>query len=142
MKNEALMSLMRLPLLGKTSISTKVIEVEIMALPSTMKILGLGKTSTYGGVMEHSFGKVGRILMQVSFYVNNISVLIRYMIIIGNVFSGTSASGTHPSYQYPRRFVELYSYIVSWWELSTVVPILVTAYICHYNERLKLNPMK
>ena len=92
------------------NLSTTIIGAGIMSLPATMKILGLGfgifviilmaflteksigmlikfsragKSSSYGDVMGDAFGKVGRILLQVAVLINNIGVLIVYMIIIG-----------------------------------------------------------
>ncbi|XP_024966038.1 amino acid transporter AVT6A-like [Cynara cardunculus var. scolymus] len=99
-----------------------------MALPATMKVLGLipgialiifmafltnasidlllrfsraGKSISYGGVMEDAFGRIGRMLLQVCVLVNNICVLVFYMIIIGmarlirDVLSGTTSDGIH-----------------------------------------------
>ncbi|KAF5748897.1 putative sodium-coupled neutral amino acid transporter 6 [Tripterygium wilfordii] len=104
------------------NLSTTIVGAGIMALPATMKVLGLGlgiamiifmafltessielllrfsragKTHSYGALMGDAFGKVGRILLQISVMVNNIGVLIVYMIIIGDVLSGTSSSGVH-----------------------------------------------
>jgi len=95
------------------NISTTIVGAGIMALPATMKVLGLvlgiamiifmafltersidmllkfsraGKSTSYGGAMEDAFGKVGRILLQISVLVNNIGVLVVYMIIIGNTY--------------------------------------------------------
>jgi len=92
------------------NLSTTIIGAGIMALPATMKVLGLGlgivmiilmafltersidmllkfsragKSCSYGGVMGDAFGNVGRILVQVCVLVNNVGVLIVYMIIIG-----------------------------------------------------------
>lgn len=92
------------------NLSTTIVGAGIMALPATMKVLGLvpgiamiilvalltdssielllrfsraGKTVSYGGVMGDAFGEVGRILLQVCVLINNIGVLIVYMIIIG-----------------------------------------------------------
>ena len=92
------------------NLSTTIIGAGIMALPATMKILGLvlgiamivvmafltdasiefllrfskiKKSRSYGGLMGDSFGKPGKILLQVAVLVNNIGVLIVYMIIIG-----------------------------------------------------------
>ena len=93
------------------NLATAIIGAGIMALPATMKILGLvpgivmillmafltDKTidfllsfsgvgnarRSYGGLMEDSFGKTGRIVLQVAVLVTNIGVLIVYMIIIG-----------------------------------------------------------
>lgn len=94
------------------NLATTIIGAGIMALPATMKILGLvlgitmivvmafltdasiefllrfskaGKNRSYGGLMGGSFGNPGRILLQVAVLVNNIGVLIVYMIIIGIV---------------------------------------------------------
>lgn len=95
------------------NLATTIIGAGIMALPATMKILGLvpgiamivlmailtdstiefllsfsriGKTRSYGGLMEDSFGKTGRIVLQFSVLVSNIGVLIVYMIIIGIIY--------------------------------------------------------
>ncbi|XP_010553943.1 PREDICTED: probable sodium-coupled neutral amino acid transporter 6 [Tarenaya hassleriana] len=210
------------------NISTTIIGAGIMSLPATMKILGLvlgiaaivfmafltdasvelllrfskaGKKRSYGGLMGDSFGKCGRILLQVAVLVNNIGVLIVYMIIIGDVLAGKTSDGTHhagvlegwfgdhwwnsrtsvllvttlfvfaPLSCFKRidslRFTSALSVALavvflvitagiaitklikggvmmprllpdvtnlsSFWNLFTVVPVLVTAYICHYN---------
>lgn len=92
------------------NLSTTVVGAGIMALPATMKVLGLGlgmamivfmaflteksiefllrfsrveKTGSYGGLMGDAFGKYGRIILQICVLINNIGVLIVYMIIIG-----------------------------------------------------------
>uniref|UniRef100_A0A2P2KSL8 Uncharacterized protein MANES_01G105000 n=1 Tax=Rhizophora mucronata TaxID=61149 RepID=A0A2P2KSL8_RHIMU len=210
------------------NLSTTIVGAGIMALPATMKVLGLflgvaliifmallteasiemllrfsraGKNASYGGVMGDAFGKYGRILLQVAVLINNIGVLIVYMIIIGDVLSGTSSSGVHHagvlegwfgehwwngrtfvllvttlaifsplacfkridslrytsalsvalavvflvitigitiiklingSIMMPRLLPDITD-LTSFWKLFTVVPILVTAYICHYN---------
>lgn len=210
------------------NLSTTIVGAGIMALPATMKVLGLvlgvamiifmaflteasidlllrfsraGKCASYGGLMGDAFGKYGRILLQVAVLVNNIGVLIVYMIIIGDVLSGTSSSGVHHagvlegwfgehwctgrffvllvttlaifsplacfkridslsftsalsvalavvflvitvgitivklingSIMMPRLLPNVTD-LTSFWKLFTVVPVLVTAYICHYN---------
>lgn len=92
------------------NLSTTIIGAGIMALPATMKVLGLaagiaaivlvavlaelsismllrfskaGGVTSYGGVMADAFGEVGRKVLQVCVVVNNIGALIVYMIIIG-----------------------------------------------------------
>ncbi|KAI3976837.1 hypothetical protein MKX01_008695 [Papaver californicum] len=210
------------------NLSTTIVGAGIMALPATMKVLGLvpgilmivfmafltecsiemllrfskaGKTVSYGELMGETFGKYGRIALQACVVVNNVGVLIVYMIIIGDVISGTSASGTHHSgilegwfgvhWWNGRFFVLLFTTLgvfaplaclkrvdslrytsalsvalavvfviitagitivkliigsiamprlvpevpnlTSVWNLFTVGPVLVTAYICHYN---------
>ncbi|KAJ9564090.1 hypothetical protein OSB04_000056 [Centaurea solstitialis] len=210
------------------NLSTTIVGAGIMALPATMKVLGLmpgiglivfmafltetsidllvrfsraRKAASYGGLMEDEFGRVGRILLQVCVLVNNIGVLVVYMIIIGDVLSGTTSNGIHHpgvlqewfgEYWWNGRFSillittlfvfaplaslkridslrytsalsmalavvflvilagiasvklmiggvmlpKLFPHVVdfaSLFNLFTVVPILVTAYICHYN---------
>ncbi len=95
------------------NLSTTIVGAGIMALPATMKVLGLGlgiamiifmafltqasidlllrfsragKSSSYGGLMGDSFGKYGKILLQICVMINNIGVLIVYMIIIGMTY--------------------------------------------------------
>uniref|UniRef100_A0A5B7A9J9 Putative sodium-coupled neutral amino acid transporter 6 n=1 Tax=Davidia involucrata TaxID=16924 RepID=A0A5B7A9J9_DAVIN len=214
------------------NLSTTIVGAGIMALPATMKVSGLGlgiamisfmaflteasielllrfsragNTLSYGGVMGNAFGKYGRILLQVCVLVNNIGVLIVYMIIIGDVLSGTSSSGIHHAgvlegwfgehWWNGRTFVLLVTTLAvfaplaclkrldslrftsalsvalavvflvitmgitfiklingsilmprllpnvtdltSFWKLFTVVPVLVTAYICHYTTQIK-----
>ncbi|CAH8380386.1 unnamed protein product [Eruca vesicaria subsp. sativa] len=97
---------------GVLKLATTIIGAGIMALPATMKILGLvpgivmivlmafltdktielllrfsgiGKARSYGGLMQDSFGTPGRIALQVAALFTNIGVLIVYMIIIGDV---------------------------------------------------------
>nr|GMD56882.1 sodium-coupled neutral amino acid transporter 5-like [Ipomoea batatas] len=200
------------------NLSTTIVGAGIMALPATMKVLGLflgiamiiimaflteasieylirfsrvAKSTSYGAVMGDAFGKVGKILLQVCVLVNNIGVLVVYMIIIGDVLSGTTEDGVHHNgvlegwfgvHWYSGRFfvllvttlgifaplaclkrivalavvflvvtvgITLYKIIdgtvlmprllpdvynvTSFINLFTVVPVLVTAYICHYN---------
>jgi sodium-coupled neutral amino acid transporter 2 len=210
------------------NLSTTIVGAGIMALPATMKVLGLvlgigvivfmafltnasielllrfsraSKSTSYAGLMGDSFGKYGRIFLQTCVLINNIGVLIVYMIIIGDVLSGTSSSGTHHAgvlegwfgahWWNGRAFILLVTSLgifaplacfkridslsftsalsvalavvflvitvgiavvkligghvamprllpdvtdlTSFWKLFTVVPVLVTAYICHYN---------
>ncbi|KAH0700573.1 hypothetical protein KY290_016224 [Solanum tuberosum] len=210
------------------NLSTTIVGAGIMALPATMKVLGLipgiimiilmaflteasvellirfSRTSnsvSYGGLMGDAFGNYGKMLLQICILVNNIGVLIVYMIIIGDVLSGTTSSGTHhagvlegwfgvhwwngrffvllvttlgvfaplaclkriDSLRYtstlsvalaivflvvtvgitifklingsilnPRLLPSFYD-LTSFLKLFTVVPVMVTAYICHYN---------
>lgn len=210
------------------NLSTTIIGAGIMALPATMKVLGLGvgiamivfvavlteasveillrfsrvgNATSYGGVMGVAFGKVGKALFQLCILVNNLGTLIVYMIILGDVLSGTASSGVHhtgvlegwfgenwwngrhfvllvitifvfaplvslkriDSLRYTSalavalalvflvitagitvvklfngsiampRFLPKVTDIASVWNLFTVVPVLVTAFICHFN---------
>ncbi|KAM7506890.1 hypothetical protein LguiA_017343 [Lonicera macranthoides] len=210
------------------NLSTTIVGAGIMALPATMKVLGLvpgiimiiimayltdasiefllrftraGNSVSYGGVMGDAFGKYGKFLLQICILVNNIGILIVYMIIIGDVLSGTISNGVHhtgllegwfgvhwwnsravvlvvttlaifaPLASFKRidslrytsalsvalaivflvvaagitlyklvnrsilmpRFLPIITNFPSFFKLFTVFPILVTAYICHYN---------
>ncbi|XP_076891930.1 amino acid transporter AVT6A-like [Bidens hawaiensis] len=213
------------------NLSTTIIGAGIMALPATMKVLGLGvgvvvivmvavlseKTvrmllkysnkaggggvESYGGVMGDAFGEVGKKVLEGCVVVNNIGVLVIYMIILGDVVAGSSSNGLHhpgllegwfgPHWWTGRVFVLMVTTlgvfvplaslkrmdslsvtsglavalavvflivtagiaifkmatgslpmprllpdvtdINSVWNLFTAVPVLVTAYICHFN---------
>lgn len=92
------------------NLSTTIVGAGIMALPATMKVLGLipgiimiilmaflteasiellirfsrtSKSVSYGGLMGDAFGKYGKMLLQICILINNIGVLVVYMIIIG-----------------------------------------------------------
>ncbi|CAH8277465.1 unnamed protein product [Arabidopsis lyrata] len=129
------------------NLATTIIGAGIMALPATMKILGLipgiamivlmafltdasiefllrfsniGNQRSYGGVMDDSFGKCGRILLQVSILVSNIGVLIVYMIIIGDVLAGKNEYGIHHAGMLEGWFG------INWWNRRTFVLLVTT----------------
>ncbi|KAM0922572.1 hypothetical protein ACQ4PT_006061 [Festuca glaucescens] len=106
------------------NLSTTIVGAGIMALPATMNVLGLvpGLTlvvlaavltdssiellmrfsnavgaASYGEAMGDAFGAFGRGFLQLCVVVNNVGVMVVYMIIIGDVLSGTSpsSSGVH-----------------------------------------------
>ncbi|KAJ6939688.1 amino acid transporter AVT6A-like [Populus alba x Populus x berolinensis] len=106
------------------NLSTTIVGAGIMALPSTVKQLGLipgiimilmgaaltetsidmilrfgraSKTATYSGVVADSFGGFWRTLLQICIVINNLGMLIVYMIIIGDVLSGTWSDGVRHS---------------------------------------------
>ncbi|GAU51334.1 hypothetical protein TSUD_412810 [Trifolium subterraneum] len=210
------------------NLSTTIIGAGIMALPAAMKVLGLtigiasivffallshtsldilmrfsrvAKAQSYGDIMGCAFGSVGRLVFQISVLVNNFGILVVYSIIIGDVLSGTTSSGSHhfgvlegwfgehwstgrtfvllvttllvftplgffkriDSLRYTSglavalavvflvitagiTFVKLFNGSIesprllpnitdmtSIWNLFTAVPVLVTAFVCHYN---------
>ncbi|XP_071689481.1 amino acid transporter AVT6E-like [Rutidosis leptorrhynchoides] len=98
------------------NLATSVIGAGIMALPATMKVLGLivgiiliflmgilseisveflirfsvqCKSNSYGEVVQEALGKPARILSEICIIVNNAGVLVVYLIIIGDVMSGS-----------------------------------------------------
>eukprot|EP00252_Welwitschia_mirabilis_P017643 TRINITY_DN3904_c0_g1_i1.p1 TRINITY_DN3904_c0_g1~~TRINITY_DN3904_c0_g1_i1.p1 ORF type:complete len:461 (+),score=57.39 TRINITY_DN3904_c0_g1_i1:379-1761(+) len=129
------------------NLSTTVVGAGIMALPATIKVLGIvmgvamiaflgvltdasidillrfskaSGTFSYGGVMGDAHGKLGRMVLQISVIINNLGMLVVYMIIIGDVLSGTSTSGVHHAGILEGWFGP------SWWNGRTVVLLLTT----------------
>ncbi|CAJ1975468.1 unnamed protein product [Sphenostylis stenocarpa] len=210
------------------NLSTTIIGAGIMALPAAMKVVGVvvgvaaiiflaflthtsleillrfsrvAKASTYAHLMGGAFGSSGTLLFHLSVLLNNFGILVVYVIIIGDVLSGTSSSGVHhfgvlegwfgqclwtarafvlllttlfvfaPLGFFKRidslrhtsalavalaivflfitagiTFIKLFNGsiakprmlpnitdITSIWNLFTAVPVLVTAFVCHYN---------
>ncbi|KAI3688591.1 hypothetical protein L2E82_46271 [Cichorium intybus] len=98
------------------NLTTTVIGAGIMALPATMKVLGLVagvvlillmgilseisvellirfsvqcKATSYGEVVEQALGSPARILSEICIILNNAGVLVVYLIIMGDVMSGS-----------------------------------------------------
>ncbi|KAJ8537828.1 hypothetical protein K7X08_014368 [Anisodus acutangulus] len=106
------------------NLSTTIVGAGIMALPATLKQLGAipgliviilasmlteksiemllrftkgSKSVSYSGLAGDAFGGFGRTLLQACIVINNLGTLVVYMIIIGDVLSGTSSDGVHYS---------------------------------------------
>lgn len=105
------------PLYGAVfNLTTTVVGAGIMALPATMKVLGLFvgivliilmgilseisvellvrftvqcNAASYGEVVQYALGKRARILSDICIIVNNAGVLVVYLIIMGDVMSGS-----------------------------------------------------
>lgn len=98
------------------NLTTTIIGAGIMALPATMKVLGLAlgivliivmgvlseisvellvrfsvlcKASSYGEVVQHAMGRPARILSEICIILNNAGVMVVYLIIMGDVMSGS-----------------------------------------------------
>lgn len=98
------------------NLATSIVGAGIMALPASMKVLGLvlgffviivmgilseisiellvrfsvlSKSSSYGEVVQSSLGFPMRILSEICIIINNAGVLVVYLIIIGDVMSGS-----------------------------------------------------
>ncbi|XP_021813365.1 amino acid transporter AVT6E [Prunus avium] len=98
------------------NLTTSIIGAGIMALPATMKVLGVVwgfiliilmgilseisvellvrfsvscKASSYGEVVQCALGRPARILSEICIIVNNAGVLVVYLIIMGDVMSGS-----------------------------------------------------
>lgn len=98
------------------NLATSIIGAGIMALPATMKVLGLlvgfvsiilmgilseisiellvrfsalYKASSYGEVVQSALGRPFRVLSEICIIINNAGILVVYLIIIGDVMSGS-----------------------------------------------------
>ncbi|XP_009621997.1 amino acid transporter AVT6E-like [Nicotiana tomentosiformis] len=98
------------------NLTTTIIGAGIMALPATMKVLGLVlgvvlillmailseisvellvrftvhcKAASYGEVVQAALGKTAKVISEICIIVNNAGVLVVYLIIIGDVLSGS-----------------------------------------------------
>ncbi|XP_050251962.1 amino acid transporter AVT6A-like [Quercus robur] len=132
------------------NLSTTVIGAGIMALPATMKQLGLipglvmivlgaaltessiemilrfsraSKSATYSGLVSDAFGGPGRTLLQLCIVVNNLGMLVVYMIIIGDVLSGTWSDGVQHSGVVEEWFGQ------HWWTTRSSLLLLTTLFV-------------
>lgn len=98
------------------NLTTSIIGAGIMALPATMKVLGMAlglilivligflseisvewlvrftahyNVSSYGEVVQATLGRPARILSEICIIINNAGVLVVYLIIMGDVMSGS-----------------------------------------------------
>ncbi|WZZ04873.1 amino acid transporter AVT6B-like [Brassica napus] len=135
------------------NLATTIIGAGIMALPATMKILGLlpgivmivlmafltdktleillrfsgiGNASSYGALMQDSFGRPGRIVLQVAVLVSNIGVLIVYMIIIGDAFEDMLKERLGKS----------------WWDQRTIVLLFTTCVFAPFTACKRIDALR
>ncbi|XP_020522698.1 sodium-coupled neutral amino acid transporter 1 isoform X3 [Amborella trichopoda] len=105
---------------------------------------------TYSGLMRDSFGRTGEIALQICIIINNVGTLVVFMIIIDSLRYTSALSVAlavvfviittgivtmkflNGSTEMPR-FLPNVTDVASFLKLFTAVPVLVTAYICHYN---------
>ncbi|XP_024963140.1 amino acid transporter AVT6A-like [Cynara cardunculus var. scolymus] len=129
------------------NLSTTIVGAGIMALPATLKQLGVipglivillvgiltessidmilrfsraSKSNSYSGLVGDAFGGAGRTLLQVGIVVNNAGLLVVYMIIIGDVLSGTWSEGEHHLGVMQEWFGH------HWWTTRSVLLLLTT----------------
>ncbi|XAR62004.1 hypothetical protein NMG60_11016574 [Bertholletia excelsa] len=132
------------------NLSTTIVGAGIMALPATLKRLGMvpglimivlgailteasigmilrfskaSKTASYSGLVGDAFGGAGRTVLQACVVVNNVGMLVVYMIIIGDVLSGTSSDGVHYSGVMEEWFGE------HWWTRRSSLLLLTTLFV-------------
>ncbi|XP_058111434.1 amino acid transporter AVT6E [Magnolia sinica] len=98
------------------NLTTSIIGAGLMALPATTKVLGLAlgftliilmgilseisvellirfsvlrKASSYGEIVQFALGRPARIISEICIIINNAGVLVVYLIIVGDVMSGS-----------------------------------------------------
>ncbi|MCO5593417.1 hypothetical protein L7F22_047431 [Adiantum nelumboides] len=133
------------------NLSTSIVGAGIMGLPATMNTVGLipgilliifvgyftnysidyllryssaSKAVSYSGVMADSFGRIGRVLLQLCIIVNNFGLLVVYLIIIADVLSGSTISSVHHS-----GVLEEWAGSETWWNQRTIVMLFTTVFI-------------
>ncbi|KAA8528435.1 hypothetical protein F0562_035790 [Nyssa sinensis] len=132
------------------NLSTTIVGAGIMALPATLKQLGMvpglivivlaamltessidmilrfsraSKSVSYSGLVGDAFGSAGRNLLQFCIVINNVGTLVVYMIIIGDVLSGTWSNGVHYSGVMEEWFGQ------QWWTTRPFLLLLTTLVI-------------
>ncbi|RVW30512.1 Amino acid transporter AVT6E [Vitis vinifera] len=174
------------------NLTTSIIGAGIMALPATMKVLGvvlgfvlivlmgilseisvelllrfsvLNKASSYGEVVQCALGRSARILSEICIIVNNAGVLVVYLIIIGDVLSGSAhhvgvfdqwlGNGAwdqrklvifvillvEGQIESPRMAPDFGSKAAIL-DLLVVIPIMTNAYVCHFNVQPIYNELE
>ncbi|KAL3653425.1 Amino acid transporter avt6c [Castilleja foliolosa] len=129
------------------NVSTSIIGAGIMSIPATLKVLGVvpalimivligivveisvefmlrftysGESRTYAGLMRESFGRLGSIAVQICVMITNLGCLIMYLIIIGDVLSGTG----------PDHLGVLQEWFgVHWWNLRAVALLFIVVFV-------------
>ncbi|KAE8057006.1 hypothetical protein FH972_013728 [Carpinus fangiana] len=132
------------------NLSSTIVGAGIMALPAAVKQLGLmpglimivlgavltessidmilrfsraSKSASYSGVVGDAFGGAGRTLLQVCIVVNNLGMLVVYMIIIGDVLSGTRLDGVQHSGVVEEWFGQ------HWWTTRSSLLFITTLFV-------------
>ncbi|KAE8701706.1 hypothetical protein F3Y22_tig00110514pilonHSYRG00048 [Hibiscus syriacus] len=131
-------------------LSTTIVGAGIMGLPATVNQLGLipglltiicvsmltkssidmilrfsraSKSATYSGVAADAFGAPGCNILQACIVINNLGMLVVYMIIIGDVLSGTWEDGFHHRGLMEEWFGE------HWWTTRSALLLLTTLFV-------------
>ncbi|KAI3465226.1 hypothetical protein Pfo_021889 [Paulownia fortunei] len=132
------------------NLSTTIVGAGIMALPATLKQLGAipglitivlagmlteksieiilrfskaAKTSSYSGLAADAFSGAGRNLLQLCIVINNVGMLVVYMIIIGDVLSETWSQGVHHTGVMEEWFG------LHWWTTRSSILLLTTIFV-------------
>ncbi|XP_021754687.1 amino acid transporter AVT6A-like [Chenopodium quinoa] len=134
------------------NLSTTIVGAGIMALPATFKQLGLilgvtliilaafmtefsidmilrfskaYKSNSYSSVAGDAFGVFGRTISQVCIIVNNLGLLVVYLIIIGDVLAGTVTKGL----SHHKGLMEEWFGQQWWWTSRSIWLLLTTCFV-------------
>ncbi|XP_011076618.2 probable sodium-coupled neutral amino acid transporter 6 [Sesamum indicum] len=129
------------------NVSTSIIGAGIMSIPATLKVLGVvpaflmivliavvvdisvefmlrftysGESRTYAGLMRESFGRWGSVAVQICVMITNLGCLIMYLIIIGDVLSGTGEEHLGVLQEW---------FGVHWWNLRAVALLFIVVFV-------------
>ncbi|KAH6837440.1 Transmembrane amino acid transporter family protein [Perilla frutescens var. hirtella] len=129
------------------NVATTIIGAGIMSIPATLKVLGIipaffmivfigiiveisvefmlrftysGDARTYAGLMGESFGRWGAVAVQICVMITNLGCLIMYLIIIGDVLSGTGADHLGVLQEW---------FGVQWWNIRAVALLFIVVFV-------------
>ncbi|KAH6762849.1 Transmembrane amino acid transporter family protein [Perilla frutescens var. hirtella] len=129
------------------NVATSIIGAGIMSIPATLKVLGVipafvmivfigivveisvefmlrftysGDARTYAGLMRESFGRWGAVAVQICVMITNLGCLIMYLIIIGDVLSGTGEDHLGVLQEW---------FGVHWWNIRSVALLFIVVFV-------------
>ncbi|KAH6802241.1 Transmembrane amino acid transporter family protein [Perilla frutescens var. frutescens] len=129
------------------NVATSIIGAGIMSIPATLKVLGVipafvmivligivveisvefmlrftysGDARTYAGLMRESFGRWGAVAVQICVMITNLGCLIMYLIIIGDVLSGTGEDHLGVLQEW---------FGVHWWNIRAVALLFIVVFV-------------
>ncbi|RZC64554.1 hypothetical protein C5167_008241 [Papaver somniferum] len=134
------------------NVTTSIIGGGIMSIPAILQVLGIVpalmlivivailseisvdfllrftvKKTTYAGLMGESFGLAGSFLLQICILVTNLGCLIIYLIVIGDVLSGTGGKLEYGKNVHMGILRE--SFGIQWWNSRNFSMLLVTIFV-------------
>ncbi|KAI3881961.1 hypothetical protein MKW92_030721 [Papaver armeniacum] len=134
------------------NVTTSIIGGGIMSIPATLQVLGIApalmlivivailseisvdfllrftvKKTTYAGLMGESFGLAGSFLLQICILITNLGCLIIYLIVIGDVLSGTGGKLEHGRNVHMGILREWFG--IHWWNSRNFSMFFVTIFV-------------
>ncbi|KAI3880893.1 hypothetical protein MKX03_032718 [Papaver bracteatum] len=134
------------------NVTTSIIGGGIMSIPATLQVLGIApalmlivivailseisvdfllrftvKKTTYAGLMRESFGLAGSFLLQICILITNLGCLIIYLIVIGDVLSGTGGKLEHGRNVHMGILREWFG--IHWWNSRNLSMFFITIFV-------------